>query len=341
MRILITGASGFIGSFLVEKALEKGFEVWAGIRSSSSRAYLQDKRIHFIELPFANESKLTAQLSDFKVSGGKWDYIIHAAGVTKGKDDSFFLENNYKATCHFVSALRSAQILPQRFVYLSSLSVLGAIRQEPSNHSGVSIYETIKDTDKAEPNTSYGRSKLASELFLQQQTDLNYVIMRPTGVYGPREKDYYLMAKSICHHIDFSVGYKPQEITFVYVKDLVDAIFLALEKGEQGRSYLVSDGETHKSSDFSNLLQKEIGIKHVLHLNVPLCILKLVCFFSELVSKKTAKMTALNNDKYNILKQRNWRCDISSISELGYIPKYNLQKGVAETVAWYKKEKWI
>ncbi len=58
-RILITGASGFIGSFLVEKALEKGYETWAGIRKSSSREYLQDTRIQFIDLPFQAKDKLT------------------------------------------------------------------------------------------------------------------------------------------------------------------------------------------------------------------------------------------------------------------------------------------
>ena len=75
MRILITGASGFIGSFIVEEALRRGFETWAAVRKSSSRAFLQDERIHFIELDFSSETQLTEQLT-----GLQFDYIVHAAG---------------------------------------------------------------------------------------------------------------------------------------------------------------------------------------------------------------------------------------------------------------------
>ena len=78
--VLVTGASGFIGSFIVEEALKRGFDVWAGIRSSSSREYLQDSRIHFLELDFAHSDVLCAQLSAHKEANGKFDYIIHCAG---------------------------------------------------------------------------------------------------------------------------------------------------------------------------------------------------------------------------------------------------------------------
>lgn len=74
MKILITGASGFIGSFIVEEALRRGFETWAGVRSTSSRRYLQDGRIHFLDLDFSSESALTDALR-----GYDFDYVVHAA----------------------------------------------------------------------------------------------------------------------------------------------------------------------------------------------------------------------------------------------------------------------
>lgn len=64
--ILITGASGFIGSFIVEEALKRKFGVWAGIRSSSSREYLRNRKIHILELDFAHPNELRAQLSGHK-----------------------------------------------------------------------------------------------------------------------------------------------------------------------------------------------------------------------------------------------------------------------------------
>ena len=65
MKVLITGASGFIGSFLVEESLRRGYETWAGIRATSSRARLQDKRIRFIDLKYDDPKKLTEQLSEY------------------------------------------------------------------------------------------------------------------------------------------------------------------------------------------------------------------------------------------------------------------------------------
>ena len=94
MKILITGASGFIGGFLVEEALRRGYETWAGIRAGSSKAHLQDKRIHFIDLKYGDQEALTAQLSDFAREHGAWDYVIHNAGLTKTLDKRNFFRVN-------------------------------------------------------------------------------------------------------------------------------------------------------------------------------------------------------------------------------------------------------
>ena len=98
MKILITGASGFIGGFLVEEALRRGYETWAGIRAGSSKAHLQDKRIHFIDLKYGDQEALTAQLSDFAREHGAWDYVIHNAGLTKTLDKRNFFRVNAENT---------------------------------------------------------------------------------------------------------------------------------------------------------------------------------------------------------------------------------------------------
>ena len=115
--VLVTGASGFIGSFIVEEALRRGFGVWAGIRSSSSREYLQDRKIHFLELDFAHPNELRAQLSGHKGTYSKFDYIIHCAGVTKCVDKSDFERVNYLQTKYFIDTLRELNMIPQT-VYL-------------------------------------------------------------------------------------------------------------------------------------------------------------------------------------------------------------------------------
>ena len=331
MKILITGASGFIGSFIVEEALKRGFETWAAVRGSSKRDFLQDERIHFIELNLSNQTQLEEQLKEHS-----FDYVVHAAGVTKCLNTSDFYRINTEGTKNLVRALINLKMPLKRFVYLSSLSVFGAIHEQQP-------YEDIRESDTPQPNTEYGRSKLAAEQYLETlRTRLPYIILRPTGVYGPREKDYFIMAKSIQQHSDFAVGYKRQDITFVYVKDVVQAVFLALEKGEDGRKYFLSDGQVYQSSTFSDLIHEELGRPWWIRITAPVWVLRIITFIGEYVGRMTGKVTALNNDKYNILKQRNWRCDIQpAIDELGYQPQYPLEQGVKETIRWYKENGWL
>lgn len=162
-KILVTGASGFIGSFLVEGGLEREMQVWAGVRKSSSRTYLKDPRIQFAELDFAHPGRLTEQLAVHKQLHGGWDYIIHCAGVTKCRHKDEFDKGNYVYTRNFVEALRTLDMVPRQFVYISSLSIFGPIHEDN--------YAPISERDTAMPNTAYGVSKLKSEHYLQSLND--------------------------------------------------------------------------------------------------------------------------------------------------------------------------
>ena len=335
MKILVTGASGFIGSFLVEKGVGLGYSVWAGMRRNSSRRYLADSRINFKELNLENPDELRSQLLQFAGEYGRWDYVIHAAGATKCVDTKDFMRVNFDGTKNLVDALLELDMCPRQFIYLSSLSVMGPAREEQP-------YMPIADSDAAEPNTAYGKSKLMAEAYIRSIEDFPYVIMRPTGVYGPRERDYFKMAVSIKNHIDFSVGYSPQVITFIYVKDLVKAVYLAIEKGVTRRSYFVSEPRGYDSRAFSDYIQREMGVRNVLHIKAPLWFLRAISLCAEQLSRFSGKPSTLNSDKYNIMKQRNWLCDTSVIEkELGFTADYNLERGTAETIKWYKENKWL
>ena len=335
MKILITGASGFIGSFIVEEALKRGMETWAAMRATSSKKFLKDDRIHFIELNLDDQTELENQLR-----GHQFDYVVHAAGVTKCLNKDDFYRINTEGTKHLVSALLALKMPLQRFVYVSSLSIFGAIREQQP-------YEEIREDDTPQPNTHYGKSKLLAEQWLDEINKgegaaFPYVVLRPTGVYGPRERDYFLMAKSIKQHSDFAVGYKQQDITFVYVQDVVQAVFLACERGQTGRKYFLSDGEVYQSATFSRLIRRELGNPWWIRITAPIWVLRVVTFFGDKIGHLTGKISALNNDKYHILKQRNWRCDIEPArQELGYEPQFTLEEGVPLTIKWYKENGWL
>ncbi len=332
-KIWITGASGFIGSFLVEEAVKRGFDTWAGVRASSNRAYLKDERIHFLCVDMGNRERLKSQLEEHYRQEGYFDYVVHCAGVTKCNHPEDFERVNYEQTRQLFEVLKETGSMPKQLIFISTLSVFGPIHEQD--------YRPICEGDTPQPNTAYGKSKRKAEEYLEQ-SDMPYVIFRPTGVYGPREKDYFLMAQSIRNHVDFAAGFRRQDLTFVYVKDVVQAVFLAIEKGVTRRAYFLSDGAVYPSRTFSDLIAAELGHPFVIRFKSPLWLLKLISYTAGWIAGQRGKASTLNPDKYRIMKQRNWRCDITpTVEELGYQPQFPLERGVKETVAWYKEEKWL
>jgi nucleoside-diphosphate-sugar epimerase len=316
-RILITGASGFIGSFLVEEALNKDFRVWAGIRSTSSREYLRDERIAFIDLHFSDKARLKKQLLQHASRYGRWDYIIHNAGVTKCLNPADFEKINYLFTRHLVEVLREIGMIPEKFILMSSLSA-------------------------SLPDTAYGRSKQQAEQFLEMQTGFPYVILRATGVYGPRDKDYLLLLKTIKNGLDVAAGFKMQKLTFIYVKDLAKVAFLALQSPLSGKTYSVADGDVYSDRKYTRIIKEIVGKKRVIRVRIPLFILKIVSVIAESFSQLKGKPLTLNRDKYKIMKQRDWTCDTSPLeNDLGFRAAYKLPQGLQESVDWYRSNGWL
>ncbi len=334
-KILITGANGFIGGFLVKEALDKGFEVWAAVRRGSNISQLKDPGIHFIRLAYDDPEALRDQLTGFKNTNGRWDYVIHNAGLTKTTDKKKFFEVNTVYTRRLTEALTAAGCQPDRFLLMSSLSSYGEADDK--------TFRPIQLSDPQTPLTAYGKSKLEAENVLRGQKEIPYTILRPTGVYGPGEKDYFMEIKSVRSGFDFAVGRTPQRITFIYVKDLARVAIEALGNDKaRNKEYFVADGDVYTDESFARLIQKLLGKKRVFHARIPLLLVRLACICSEWAGRISGKSMTLNTDKYIILKQRNWICDISPLQDdLNFSPVYNLEKGLAESIDWYKQNGWL
>lgn len=334
-KILITGAGGFVGGFIVEEALNRGYETWAAVRATTSLEYLTDERINIIELDFSDKSILKEQLSLFIAENGKWDYIIHNLGATKCNNFRDFNRINCEYLKEFANILCEVGGVPEKFLLMSSLSVMGL--GDDYN------YTPFKISDIPFPNTNYGVSKLKGEQAIKSIPDFPYVIFRATGVYGPHEKDYFLMIKSIARGFDFSVGFKKQMLTFIYVKDLACAMMDALESPKAIRkTYFIAEKRGYTQQEFRKIVADILGKKFVLPICAPLWLTRIICFISEQIGLLRMKPSTLNSDKFKIIKQRNWLCDISEgEQDFNFAPKYDLKTGIQATIEWYKQAGWL
>ncbi len=326
-KILITGASGFIGSFLVEEALSRGYDVYAGVRKSSSKEYLQNPAIHFIEFDFSNKENIKKQLLQF-------DYIIHAAGVTKSCNEQDFDLINYQYTVNFIEALQETNQTPDKFIFISSLAVYG-----PGDGTKPT---PIKVSDEKKPITLYGHSKLKTEKYIQTLANFPYLVFRPTGVYGPREKDFYVMYKTVKSGIETYIDTKEQHLTFVYVKDLTKVFFDAIASDITNKTYFVTDLKMYTAQDLNNYVKKALQVKTIT-IVFPRLLVKGLAYLSEKFSCLfTGKVATLNTEKYKEIIQKNWLCESAElVNDFDYQPQYDLEKGINETIQWYKKNKLL
>ena len=326
MKILITGASGFIGSHMADHAVQQGHDTWVAIRPTSDRSNLQAPSLRHIVLNLEDAELLTTQLEAHRARHGRWDVVIHCAGATKCRHAHEFNQINHGGTRHLVDTLMRLDMVPRQFILISTLGIYGPLHEEEP-------YPPFTEADMPHPNTLYGKSKYRAEEYIKGIATLPYVIFRPTGVYGPRDKDYQLLIRSIRAHIDLSLGRRPQRVTFVYVKDLVEAVFMAIDKEVQRRSYLVTDGHTYSSSDFTRVVRAALGNPFTLHLTIPLWMGRMAALIADIAGRLCGRTFTFNSDKYRILAQRNWQCDITPLTEeLGFHPRYTLEAGIAETL---------
>jgi nucleoside-diphosphate-sugar epimerase len=324
--ILITGASGFIGSFLVEEAINRGFKTFAGVRKTSSIRYLLNNKITFFEADLSDKNSLKERLKQFD----RFDYIIHTAGVTKTCKKNLFDKINVDGTRHLIEALQETNRVPDKFIFISSLAAYG---------SGKGLDTPIELSDTPTPISLYGKSKLKAETYIKSIKDFPYLIMRPTGVYGPREKDFFVMYKSVNRGLETYIGSKKQNLSFVYVTDFVNLLMNTLESNIEQKSYFVSDLKQYTAVEFNSLLKNELN-KRTIKLIFPKVLVRVMALVSESISCLFfGEVPTLNTEKFKDISQSNWLCNSEDlVKDFNFKPEYNLRKGLNKTIQWYKQK---
>ncbi|MCC6187374.1 MAG: NAD(P)-dependent oxidoreductase [Chitinophagaceae bacterium] len=324
-KILITGASGFVGFHLIETALEAGFKVVAAIRGSSNVAHLQSFEIEYTQIDFSDKESIRRNFSE-----NQYQYVLHAAGATKAKNLDEYNEINAQYALNIAEV--AAEFPIKKFVFLSSLAALGPIAYDSEN--------AIGESNTPYPVSDYGRSKLLAENLLLKLKELPLIILRPTAVYGPRERDILIMFKTLNGGIEPYIGRKGQWLSFIYVKDLVDVAIAALHSDKVNTIYNLSDGNAYSRYELATL-SKQILRKKTLKLHVPMPIVKVIAQLLERMSGAN-KTPTLNTAKLDELTAENWNCCIAKVqSDLGYNPQFNLESGLKATLKWYQENKWL
>lgn len=323
-KILITGANGFVGFHLLKVAIESGLEVYAGVRKGSEISHLKDMELRYSYLNYADLNSLKKDFID-----NQYDYIIHAAGVTKAVNDEYYEKVNADFTRNVAIAAES--ICPEKVVFISSLAALGPTRYGKDN--------VLMHDSEPHPVTAYGRSKLLAEDYIKALTGLNWNIIRPTAVYGPREKDLLILIKAIKIGFEIYLGKNKQILSFIHVQDLANAVLQVCFSNHVHQTYNISDGKKYDAKKLSEIIKKELN-KKTLKITIPIFILKIIADIMERFSKD--KISILNRDKVSELVAENWNCSIEKAqNELSFTPQYNLEKGMKNTILWYKTNKWI
>lgn len=333
-NVLIVGAGGFLGSHLLEAAVAHGgLRVYAGVRESTSTRWFPKEGVTKVVFDFEDRQDVERVLSATLPEGERWDWIVYNLGATKCLRYKDFDHINHDLLRTFVESLEAVGMMPEKFLYISSLSAMG-----PGDERG---YEPFTEKMLPQPNTRYGASKLKAEMLLQMHP-VPYIVFRCTGIYGPRDRDYFLMFDAMRKGVDFSVGFRRQMLTFIYGPDLALAVFAALDKAPVKEVYNISEPRAYSQAEFRRIAARALGKRVVVPVRMPLWGTKAVSWICEKIGVVRGKPSTLNTDKYNIMKQRNWSVDTSKAERaFGFRAPTSLQEGVGQSVAWYRKEGWL
>jgi len=320
MNALVTGATGFIGSHLCEELARRGHKVTCLIREKSNLKWIENIDLKII----SGDCEKIESLYD-AVDGV--DYVFHLAGLTKAcSEDKFFCANT-RGTENLIKAVAEKNPKLKRFIYISSLAAVG-----PSKNGS-----PLKEETDPRPVSSYGKSKLEGEkAVLKYKQSIPVTVLRPSAVYGPRDRDLFIFFKILKKGIfpDWGKCY----YSLLYVDDLIQGIILAAEnKKAEGEIYFLSDSKFYTNEEIMNAISSALGIKAV-RLRVPKCIMPFFAYIGEKINRDGI----INRDKMSELSHSHWICDTTKArEELGFMSKVRIKEGMKWTADWYRIHRWL
>ncbi len=323
-KALLTGASGFVGGRLRDALLDAGVDVVAIVRKSSPAP----KRGRSVAADYDRVN----ELADL-IAAEKPDFVFHVAGVTKGVDYDDFARANVMPTRNLMRACERAHPELRRFVLVSSLAAFG-----PSSPNLPHV-----ESREPAPLEFYGRSKLEAERALADESKrVPYTILRPSGVYGPGDADYFNLFREVSRGRNVYFGNRQRWFSAVYVDDCVRAIVLAALSGTtKGEGYFICDGRPITWETFQEEIVRASG-RRVMSLDLPELLVDVAAFGGELLSRVDKKPRLFNRQKALMGAQAAWTCSHEKAREhFGYRPAVAVEDGVRLAWQWYREQGWL
>jgi len=322
-KVLITGASGFIGSRLRDALVASGSDVVAIRRPGSPPSTVGRS----VQAEYGKIEDL-----ERVVGAEKPDYVLHVAGVTKGNSYDDFRRGNVMPTRNLLDALRREYPDAKRFVLVSSLASYG-----PS-----ATLAPHREQDPPRPIEHYGQSKLEAERLVEEESGgVPWTIVRPSGVYGPGDVDYFNLFQSVMRGWNVYFGNRERYMSIIYVDDCVRGILEAAkhEKSVGGGYFLTSD-EPVTWEQFQSEIVRVIG-DSVRTLDLPAVLPSVAAIGGEIASRIDNKPRLLNLQKAKMGAQQAWTCvGDAARRDFGFAAEIDLAEGVRRTHDWYVENDW-
>jgi nucleoside-diphosphate-sugar epimerase len=328
MKVLVTGGSGFLGSYIVEQLARSGHEVVALVRRSSKTAFLSS----LPHVTFAYGSVEDAGAVETAVEGV--DAIIHSAGLVKARKPSDFELVNVEGTKNLLASAKKRRDQVKRFVYISSLTAVG-----PSEDGS-----PVAADREPNPVTHYGRSKLHAErAVLAAKDDMHVTVIRPPMVYGPRDNESFAFFQTVSRRVLPFLGDGKNTLSIIYGADAASACIRALFADiPSGRCYFVEDGKIYVWRDMLAELERVLARRALIRLSVPFFVLRGVAAVSEMSGRLRKTAVMLTRDKVHELAAPHWVCDATDTrAELGWQPEVDWAEGARRAAAWYREQGWL
>jgi|WetSurMetagenome_2_1015567.scaffolds.fasta_scaffold15841_3 dihydroflavonol-4-reductase len=322
MKILITGATGFIGSHLVDALAATDAEIFALVRDPARLPAESARRVRAIVGELADVPRLPVAP----------DLVYHLAGLTKTLNSKDYYTVNAKGTASLLDALDRQGHRP-KVVVLSSVAAGG-----PSSWGG-----RRREGDPPEPMTPYGKSKLEGEReALARKDRFPIILLRPAAVYGPRDYDFLELFRTVERGIVLSIGFKKRLLSLCYVRDLVRALIRAAEVPlPSGEIVNIAEAAPHTMAEFGRLADTYMGGR-ARNIVLPMGVAYAGVLASQFLSTLARRPSPINKDKYRDYRQAGWVVDVEKSRDLlGFTADTPLEEGLRETIGWYLRNGWL